>query len=52
MTDYTIVVDTNDTKFLDTMEWSGNDGLSSGDPLVVSVGDRVRVQNVFNLRKW
>ena len=47
MTDYTIVVDTNDTKFLDTMEWSGNDGLSSGDPLVVSVGDRVRVQNVF-----
>jgi len=49
MADYTLVINTGDDKFFDTITWSasGGDGLSSGDPLVLQVGDRVRVQNIF-----
>ena len=49
MADYTLVINTRDEKFVDTIGWSASsgDGLSSGDPLVLQVGDRVRVQNVF-----
>ena len=52
MADYTVEVIGTDGQFLDIILWKaqggiGGPGLSSGDPLVIDVGDRVRIYNNF-----